>query len=143
MSSLTSANSVLAIGVTGLYGVAQLLQGFSEGDAYSMDSVDVAETMMGVDGVLSAGYIPQKKVMKVSLQADSSSNTIFEAWYAAQEAAQDVFTAFANINQPAVSRNYTCVRGILKNYTPLADAKKILQPRTFTIEWNSVIPVPV
>lgn len=142
MSTLTSANSTVAIGVTGLYGVAQALQGFSEGDAYSIDAVDVSESMMGVDGILSAGYIPQKKVMKVVLMADSASNNFFDAWYAAQEAAKDVFIAFGVITQPAVKMSYTLGRGFLKNYTPMADAKKILQPRSFQIEWNSIIPTP-
>jgi hypothetical protein len=143
MSTLTSANSVLAIGVTGLYDVAQILQGFSEGDAYSIDTVDVAETMLGVDGILSAGWIPQRKVMNVTLQADSSSINFFESWYAAQEAAREVFTAFGNINQSSVDRNYTLIRGFLKNYAPIGDAKKILQPRKFQIEWNILVPVPV
>lgn len=143
MSSLTSANSVLGIGVTGLYGVAQILQGFSEGDAYSIDTVDVAETSMGVDGILSAGYIPQKKVMKVTLQADSTSVNFFEAWYAAQEASRDVFIAFGIITQKSVAKQYTLTRGFLKNYSPIGDAKKILQPRSFSIEWNSVIAAPV
>lgn len=141
--TLTSANSVLAIGVTGLYGVAQILSGFAEGDAYSISAVDVSETLMGVDGVLSAGYIPQKKVMDVSIQADSSSIDFFEAWYAAQEAAQDVFPAFGNILQQSVGKNYLLARGWLKNYAPIGDAKKILQPRKFQIEWNSVIPMPI
>lgn len=143
IKTLTSANSVLMIGVTGLYGVAQQLQGFAEGDAYSIAAIDVSETMMGVDGVLSAGYIPQKKVMDVSIQADSASIDFFEAWYAAQEAAQDVFPAFGNILQSSVGKNYVMARGFLKNYAPIGDAKKILQPRKFQIEWNSVIPVPV
>jgi len=143
MATLTSANSVLAIGVTGLYGVAQVLKGFAEGDAYSIDTVDVAETALGVDGILSAGYVPQRMVMNVSIQGDSTSINFFEAWYAAQEAARDVFPAFGVITQPAVARSYTLSRGWLKNYAPISDAKKILQPRKFQIEWNTVVPVPL
>jgi hypothetical protein len=143
MSSLTSANSSLAIAVIGLYNNAQNLVGFSEGDAYSMDAVDVSETMMGVDGILSAGYVPQKKTMHITLQADSTSMAFFESWYAAGEAAQDVFIGSGVILQPSVGKKYVLTRGFLKNYTPIADAKKILQPRKFSIEWNAVVPVPL
>lgn len=142
MSSLTSANSVLMIGVTGLYTVPQQLQGFGADDMYSMDSVENKEVVLGADGNMSAGWIPQIKTMSVTLQADSASNDFFEAWYAAEEAAQDAYFAFGTVVQPAVSKAYTLTRGVLSNYTPLAEAKKILQPRKFQIKWNVVIGVP-
>ena len=137
--NITSANSVLALGVTGLYTIPQQLQGFGADDAYSVDAVDVAETLMGVDGVMSSGWIPQIKVMNVTLQADSACNTFFETWYAAQEAGRTTFPAFGIATQDSVGRVYTLTNGVLANYTPLADAKKVLQPRTFQIKWESVI----
>lgn len=142
MASITSANSVLLIGVTGLYTVPQQLQGFAEDDMYSMEAVENKEVKMGADGHLSAGWIPQIKVMSVTLQADSASNDFFEAWYAAEEAAQDAYFAFATIVQPAVKKSYTLTRGVLTNFTPFAEAKKVLQPRKFQIKWNVVIGAP-
>lgn len=142
MSSITSANSVLMIGVTGLYTVPQQLQGFGADDMYSMEAVENKEVVLGADGVMSAGWIPQIKTMSVTLQADSASNDFFEAWYAAEEAAQDAYFAFGVVTQPAVSKSYTLTRGVLSNYTPLAEAKKVLQPRKFQIKWNVVIGVP-
>lgn len=137
--NITSANSILALAVDGLFPVPQQLQGFSADDMYSVDAVDVTESMMGVDGKKSAGYIPQIKVMNVTLQADSDSNTFFEAIYAAQEAASTIYILSGIATQSAVSRLYTFTNGTIKNYTPLADAKKVLQPRKFTIEWESII----
>jgi hypothetical protein len=130
------------IGVTGLYTVPQQLQGFGADDMYSMESVENKEVVLGADGVMSAGWIPQIKTMSVTLQADSASNDFFEAWYAAEEAAQDAYFAFGTVVQPAVSKAYTLTRGVLSNYTPLAEAKKVLQPRKFQIKWNVVIGVP-
>lgn len=137
--NITSANSVLALGVTGLYTIPQQLQGFGADDAYSMDAVDVAEVMMGVDGKMSSGWIPQIKTMNVVLQADSDSNTFFETWYAAQEAGRRAYIAFGVITQESVGRVYTLTNGILANYMPISDSKKVLQPRTFQIKWESVI----
>lgn len=130
------------LGVTGLYTVPQQLQGFSADDMYSIEAVETKEVQIGVDGVLSAGWIPQIKTMSVTLQADSASNTFFEAWYAAEEAAQDTFFAFGTIVQPAVSKAYTLTNGVLTNYQPLAEAKKTLQPRKFQLKFQMVIGVP-
>jgi hypothetical protein len=130
------------LGIAGLYTTPQQLAGFSEDDMYSMEAVETKEVKMGVDGVLSAGYIPQIKTMSVTLQADSASNTFFEAWYAAEEAAQDAFFAFGVLNQPSVSRAYTLTNGVLTNFTPFAEAKKTLSPRKFQIKWQLVLGAP-
>jgi hypothetical protein len=143
MADITSANSTLFLGVTSFFTVPQQIAGFATDDMYSMANVDTKEVVIGVDGKLSAGYIPQIKVLEVTLQADSPSNTFFESVYAAEEAAQAPFFFFGNINQPAVSRNYTLTTGVMKNYKPLADAKKTLQPRKFEIHFGSVIAVPI
>jgi hypothetical protein len=137
--NITSANSVLALGVASLFPTPQQLQGFSADDMYSVDAVDVTESVMGVDGRKSAGYIPQIKTMNVMLQADSDSNTFFEAIYAAQEAAKTVYVLNGIATQSSVGKVYALTNGTIKNYTPLADAKKTLQPRKFTIEWESII----
>lgn len=142
-NTITSANSTLLIGVVGLFTIPQQLQGFGADDAYSMPMVTNAEVIMGVDGVMSSGWIPQIKEMDVTLQADSASNTFFEAWYAAEEAARDKFQAFGTIIQPGVSRTYALTNGVLVGFTPFADAKKVLQPRKFQIKWNLVAGAPV
>lgn len=142
MADITSANSVLALGVAGLFTVPQQLQGFASDDAYAMAAVDTKEVQLGVDGVLSAGYIPQIKILEVTLQADSASNTFFESWYSAEEAAKAPYFAFGVINQPSVSRAYTLTNGVLKNYTPFASAKKVLQPRKFEIHFQVTLGAP-
>ena len=141
--SITSANSILLLGVTGLYTVPQQLQGFGADDAYSIDSVENSEVIMGVDAIMSSGWIPQIKVMHVNLQADSASNTFFEAWYAAQEAAEEIYPAFGTIVQPGVNRTYILTNGVLSGYSPIADSKKVLQPRKFQIKWAVTLGAPV
>jgi len=143
MADITSANSTLFMGVTNLFTVPQQLQGFSNDDMYSMANVDTKEVMMGADGILSAGYIPQVKILEVTLQADSPSNTFFETVYAAEEAAKAPFFFFGNINQSSVGRNYTLTNGVMKNYSPMAQAKKVLQPRKFEIHFQVTLGVPV
>lgn len=143
MADITSANSTLILGVTNLFTVPQALSGFATDDMFSMSNVDTKEVMMGADGILSAGYIPQIKVLEITLQADSASNTFFESVYASEEAAQAPYFFFGNINQPSVSRNYTLTNGVMKNYSPMAGAKRVLQPRKFEIHFQVTLGVPI
>lgn len=143
MADITSANSTLFLGVTNFFAVPQQVAGFTNDDMYSMAAVDTKEVTIGADGILSAGYIPQIKILEITLQADSPSNTLFESVYAAEEAARTPFFFFGNINQPAVSRNYTLTNGVMKNYKPLADGKKVLQPRRFEIHFQVAIGAPI
>lgn len=136
--TLTAANSILMLSVTGLFDVPQQLQGFAVEDVYDVEAIDSAETAMGVDGKLSAGWIPNPIKQGVTLQADSDSIEIFEAWYGAQQAAREIYFATGSIYLPAVQRKYAMVRGVLTNYNPIATAKKILQPRKFMLTWESV-----
>lgn len=141
-SDLTSANSVLSIGVTGLVDTPVQLGGFAQDDAYSVPNIEVSENLIGVDGVKSSGFIPTLKEMEIVLQADSDSNDFFESWYQAQQQSQSQMNAFGTVYQPSIGKSYALTNGTLKGYSPLAQAKKILQPRKFSIVWGDVSPAP-
>ena len=143
MPSLTAANSVIIIGVTGLFPVAQQLQGFAVDDMFSSEAVQTAETMMGVDNILSGGWVATSKKVTFALQADSVSNNIFDTLWAAQEQAQEVFTLFGEITLRAIDRSFILQRGFMTSYMPMPDAKKLLQPRKFTVEWQRILPAPI
>lgn len=140
--TLTSANAVLILAVAGLFDVPQRLQGFAADDVYDVDSVDTKETQMGVDGRLSAGWVPVSLKQNITLQADSPSMFIFESWYQAENIAREAFIATGSIVLPATGNKYVMTRGFLRNYTPAPAAKKILQPRKFTIEWERITGAP-
>jgi len=136
--SITSANSVFMVAVKDLFPVPIKLQGYSTDDAFMADAVVVTETLMGVDGKLSAGYVPNPTVITVTFQADSNSIALFEAVVQAMQAARDTYELSATIVIPGVSRAYACVTGFLTEYKPLPDAKKLLQPVTYKITFESV-----
>lgn len=141
--SITSANSILTLSIPGLFDTPQQLQGFASDDAFYMDDVENKEVVMGVDGYMSVGWIPQIKVMHVSLQADSDSNSFFETWYAAEEQIREAYMANAVVTQPGVNRIYTLSNGGLSGFSPMAGNKKVLEARKFQIKWNVVASVPM
>jgi hypothetical protein len=134
--SLTASNSSFAIGVVGLFSAPVGLQGYDVDDAFAVGELDTKEAKIGVDGVLSVGIIYQPITTEIFLQADSISVALFEAWYAAEQAAQQEFQAFATIRIPSLSKSYTLPVGYLKDYQPLSSAKRVLQPRRFSCVWQ-------
>lgn len=141
--SITSANAIIMIGVTGLYPAPQQLQGFAADDVFDSESVTPTEILMGVDGKLSAGLVNVPIPQNFSLQADSDSNTLFETWYAAMKAAQDMYYAFGVVHFPSLNRSYAMTKGVLSGFAPTSDAKKVMQPRKYKITWESIIAAPV
>jgi hypothetical protein len=141
--SITAANSSFVLGVTNLFPVAQVMQGYDVDEAFAADDIAVGETKMGVDGIMSYGFVFEAVPLHVALQADSPSINFFESWYTAELAAKDKFQAFATIRYPSVNRTYAFTNGALVNYSPMSSAKKILMPRRFVIHFQKVVGVPI
>lgn len=140
--TLTAANSVYMLSVVGLFITPQRLQGYAADAAFDTDSVESAETALGVDGILSAGWVPVAQTQTITLQADSGSNDMFDQWVQAQKAAKEVFRCNASISLPGTGRKYACVNGVLTGHMIVPGVKKILQPRTFRITWEDISPAP-
>jgi hypothetical protein len=131
------------LAVTGLFPVPQQLQGFAADDVFDISDVSPAETMMGVDGKLSAGFVFMPVEMGIMLNADSESNLLFDAWFAAQQAAREIYYANGIVRLPSVQRSFVLTKGVLKSYKPSPDAKKVLQPRKYSITWESIVGAPI
>ena len=84
--SITSANALIVLTVPGVLAVATQLQGFAADDVFDTDDVEMAATLMGVDGILSGGFVYSMVPWNIALQADSPSMPVFEAWDQAQQA---------------------------------------------------------
>ena len=140
MSSITSANAQYLLAIGGLFPIPQGLQGFSAEDVFATEAIDTAEILMGVDGKMSAGFIFVPIKQTVTLQADSASNAIFDAWFTAEQVAKEKFFANGVVLLTSVGSKWTLSNGVLSSYSPLPDAKKVLQPRKYQITWNSVSP---
>jgi hypothetical protein len=141
MASITSVNAVFALSVPNVFSATQL-QGFAADDIFGTDPVELNEVVMGVDGILSAGYVKMPIRQGISLQADSTSIQYFEQWRAAMQAANDVYFANATITLVSIGRKYTCTQGALGTYPVLSDAGRTLKPRRFTITWQAIVAAP-
>lgn len=141
--TITSADSTFVISSADFALAATIVEGYAADAAFAMDSVATAETSLGVDGKLSAGWVPRSYLQTITLQPDSPSRPIFDGIVLAQDAARTVFRLNGVITLPGNQYSHGMSRGVLKQITPMATAQKILQPMTYQIEWEKVLPVPL
>jgi hypothetical protein len=141
--SLTGANAVIMLSQATLFPTPQQLQGFAADDVTEMDPVKILESLMGVDGVLSFGFVFAERIQNITLQANSVSNSFFDTINAQQQAVRDVYPLNGTITLGAIGLMFTCVNGGLENYNPMPPVKKIIGPRRYRIVWNTVTAVPI
>ena len=140
MASITSANAIIMLAVPGVFSSPVPLQQFAADDIFTNDAIQAAETAMGVDGYLAAGFVYAPVSWSVSLMADSPSNDFFDQWYQANKLAVDVFRANGTVQLPSLNKKFNMVNGALTSYRNMPDAAKTLRSRAFVITWQSVDP---
>lgn len=140
MKTITSANSIFLISIGAIYPVQQRIEGFSADTAWAFDSVSNAEVMQGVDGKMSAGWVPHLTPMTIILQPDKTGWEIFSNWQLAEESIREKIFADATISIPSINRRYVLSNGVLTGFDPAPTARKVLQPMTFKITWETVVP---
>jgi hypothetical protein len=141
--TITSADSVFILSSADFALAATQIQGYAADAAFAMDETDAAEVIQGVDGVMSAGWVPRMYPQTITLQADSTSIDLFEGILLAQDANKTVFRLGGVVTMPGTQRSYTMSRGVLTRFSAMPTAQRTLQPRTFTITWESVLPTPL
>lgn len=141
--SITSANANFTITIPGIFTAPVALKGYSAEDIFSIDQLEPLEESMGLDGILSAGWVYQPIKQTIKLQANSPSIATFDTWFLAQQTLIDIYQAAGLITLPSLGKKWTMLNGYLKGYTPIPDAAKTLKPQTFQIVWNQMIPLQI
>ena len=137
-STITSANSVFTLVVAGLFPAPVQLKGYASDKAFTTEAVDLAEVQMGVDGRMTAGFVPNPVKQTITLQADSPSKDIFTAMIQAMKTAREVFYISGSIALPSTGESFALTRGILTNAKQIPDAQKVLQPVDYVITWERI-----
>jgi hypothetical protein len=139
---LTSANAVIRLSQPILFPTPQQIQGFSADDVTDIEGAKILEHVMGVDGVMSFGFVFVERMQTITLQADSASNDFFDVINSSQEAGQTAYPLNGVIILPAIGKLYTLINGGLENYKTMPGVKRILQAQQYRIVWNKIIVAP-
>jgi hypothetical protein len=138
--TITAANAVFMLTAGALYPVAQQLANYMADDVFDTDDVDISETVMGVDGNLSVGFVNNPVDQTIYIMPDSATSDLFDNIYSAQKAAGEVIVLTATVTLPGPQKKFACTKGVLKRLKPIPSVKKVVQGRPFRITWQSVLP---
>ncbi len=138
MKTITASNSVLILTVEELYPSGVEIQKFAADAAFASSDVTLAETRMGVDGKIAAGYTPSIVPLNISLEADSDSYEVMLNILERQQRNQTCYKVTAQITIPALGKEFTFETGVLKVGHPMPDAKKVLEPTTWSFDFESM-----
>jgi hypothetical protein len=137
--NITSANSSISFN-TALGN--EMGEGYSADNIFTSDFPDFAETRMGVDGKMSAGYIPTIKHLDFSFEASSHNITYFQAIATTVEMTKTPCPIVVSISLPAISKRFVCT-GVVKSVKMLMDAANVLEPMTVGMDFESIVPMPM
>lgn len=130
--TLTTANSSIALTTEALYTTAQKLAGYAADDVFDQDAVENGEYSMGIDGVLSAGFVFNELPLTITLQADSPSVALFENIWQYEVSNRTKLQQQITIALPAVGKQYEYKGGYLRSFKA-PSGKKILQPAVIAL----------
>lgn len=144
---ITSANAVLTISprTVGLIGSggAFTVEGFASDSAFMGEDVDTAEARIGTDGKASFGFTPYLTKQTITLQADSPSIALFEAIVGAQNTLRQPIILDQVLAIPAIQKSYVFTKGAITRITPFTPGKKVLEPLSYELTWETVAPAPL
>lgn len=140
--SLTSSNGVLAMYPVGLLTIPQQITGFTAEDIFDSENIVNSELVVGLHNKVVSGWLPNVVKQKVTLMANSSSNLLFEAWYATEQAKRKKLKAIGVWTPFNLGMIYLLYNGTLTSYSAMAGAKRLMQPRSYEITWQDVIALP-
>ncbi|EGQ5294914.1 hypothetical protein I4B40_002123 [Enterobacter cloacae] len=109
---------------------------------FAFGDTEMAVSVRGADGKLSAGFVFGEYLQTITLMPDSPSWPLFETWILTSVTSKAVFRCNATIILPATGKKYTLTNGVLQRAKSMPDAQRVLQAGTFQINWENVTPEP-
>lgn len=139
--SITSANAVALLS-TSIFPISMQLQQWAADDAWSVESTQLAEAVMGVDGKASYGYTPTLKTITFNFLADSISLLeVVDPIILYMDTNKEILPLSLTLSLPALGRGWQFENGTLTNAQRAPDGKSTLQSRTAVLTFESVTPV--
>lgn len=136
--NITSTNAELVLTASGVFPGGLILEMFGTDQAANVDAVDIAETRMGVDAKMVAGYIPAIHVVTITLEASSPSRFALSTLWEAMAANKTIYQCGLVCTLPSISERLTWSKGVLKNGTVVPPVQKTLGPTTWVFHFEKL-----
>lgn len=134
-STLTVANSSIVMTAEALYPNGVIIRGYAADNLFETAAVENAEVVMGIDGRMASGWVPNPVPFTMTLQADSESLEVFEQIYEFEQSNRNKLEIGVTVGLPSAGKRFSFVNGVIRTYKP-PSAQRILQPAVieFTFE---------
>jgi hypothetical protein len=135
---ITSANCKLVLTVEELFPSGIDLQQFATDQSFSQDTSQVAETRMGVDGKMVAGYTPNIKIVTVMLEASSPSYRALAQVYKASETTKKIYPCTLVAKSPSLNLTWKWSTGVLYSGTIVPAGQQVFGPTTWVFHFQDL-----
>ena len=136
--NITSANAIADMTVDRLYPQGFQLQQFSTDAAISQSDDTIAETRIGIDGYMTAGYTPSIKTITITLEPTSPSKEYLDHIYKSSIKNKRIYLCNLLITLPSLAKIIQYKYGVLKTSKILPDMQKTLAPIAYTFDFEGV-----
>lgn len=135
--NITSSNAIIIYKDNMLVKAGMPLVKFATDQSLTSDEVAIAETRMGVDGKMAAGYTPNITPVTIMFEADSPSWRLIEQSMNIARQLKIVVECEIIVTIPSLLKIYKYKNGVIKSLTNVA-MKKVLDPVTLKMDFEEV-----
>ncbi len=137
---ITSSNSTAVLTVEDLFPAGITLEMFSTDSAITMETLEIAETNLGEDVNMSAGFTPNIQTLTVNLEAASPSFTPLAQIWSAMSNNRRIYHCTLVCAVPSIAQVFTFTRGVLKSGVPFASINKTLDSTSWVFNFEKMVP---
>lgn len=136
--NITSANSTAILAIEELFPNGVTLEQYATDQAITQAEETIAETRMGIDGQMVAGFTPSIKSVTITLEPSSPSLSAMDTIYESSQEKKTIYRATLTISLPSIGKTLTYSGGVMKTAKPLPDLKKVLEPVSYGFDFEKL-----
>lgn len=140
---ITSANSTFVISSADIALAATALEGYWVDSGFTFEDSEIAVAQVGVDGKMSAGWVPRLVPITVTLSPDSPSVVVMDTIITTADMLRAPVILNGVITIPSINKSYTLGRGVLTRVKMAPNAERILGSQSFVITFESCKPAAI
>ena len=140
---ITSANATLVITISDLSIASVAMEGFAVDNAWSLDDAETAVAQVGVDGKMSAGWVPRLMPLTISFAPNSDSISTLTSIVTAQDTNKTIYTVQGVLSCPSVDKAWTLSNGVITRAKIAPDGNRVLGEQSFQLTFESAMPAVV
>ncbi|MCC8189703.1 MAG: hypothetical protein LIP77_03560 [Planctomycetes bacterium] len=119
-----------------LYPAGVTIQQWSADAAISLTQLQIAETRIGVDGFMAAGFVPRIQIVTINLEASSPSFRWMANIWEMMRANRTIYQCGLVVTAPSIGYTFNWKNGVLHSGTPFAAVSQVLGPTSWIFHFE-------